>query len=93
VQLWNIVDGPREYEKRGSLDIDVGWVWEISRGGELRSVRVEVAGGRLNEPGLPEECQRAIRDRGRSALAMHLDENDPPARIVVTSVGLLAEPE
>ena len=91
MQPWNIVGGPRKYGEREGEDIDLGWAWDIAHGDERRIIRVEVAGGRLDDETLPEECQRAIRDQGRSAITMYLGEDDPPTRIVVTSGGLMLE--
>jgi len=93
MQPWNIVGGPRKYddERGGGEDIDIGWAWDIGRGGDRRIVHVEVAGGRLEQSDLPDECARAIRDQGRSAIEMHVDEDVPPTRIVVTSGGLMVE--
>jgi len=85
---WRIVEGPREYKQTSEgADIDVGWVWEIDRAGERRTIRVEVAGGRLHSAHLPHDSQQAIRTQGRSAVEALLREPDPPTRVLVTSSG------
>jgi len=91
VQPWAIVGQPRKYAQRDGADIDVGWAWDLAHTTERRLVRIEVAKGHLGRSDLPDECKRAIRDRGRSAVSAHLDADDPPSRIVVTSAGLMVE--
>lgn len=88
-EAWRIAAGPREYTQTPEgADIDVGWAWDIEREGERRTIRVEVAGGRLGMGDLPDESQDAIRTRGESAVRLFLDESDPPARALVTSSGI-----
>lgn len=88
-EAWRIVEGPREYSTTAeAADIDIGWGWQIERAGERRTVRVEVAGGRLGSSHLPEESQDAIRTRGESAITPFLIDPDPPARVLVTSGGI-----
>lgn len=89
VEAWRVASGPREYTQTSEgADIDVGWVWELERGGDRRSIRVEVAGGRFGSAHLPDESQEAIRTQGRSALEELLVEPDPPTRVLVTSSGI-----
>ena len=89
VEAWRVAGGPREYTQTSDgADIDVGWVWELERGGDRRSIRVEVAGGRFGSAHLPDESQEAIRTQGRSALEELLVEPDPPTRVLVTSSGI-----
>lgn len=89
VEVWRIVGGPREYSQTvEGADIDIGWAWEIERGSERRTIRVEVAGGRLGMGELPRDSQDAIRTRGQSAIATRLTEYDPPTRVLVTSGGI-----
>jgi hypothetical protein len=92
VYPWAIVGNSRKYEREGA-DIDVGWVWELARGAERRTLRVEVAAGLLVRTDLPSECRRTIRDRGRSESSMYLSEDAPPTRIFVTTSGLMVERE
>lgn len=92
MQPWNLVGGPNEYTATpDAADIDVGWRWEIARNADRRTVRIEVAGGRLGLESLPEECRAAIRDRGRSALTRYLGDDEPPRRIVIHSLGITAQ--
>lgn len=76
-------------ERSGAV---VGWSWEIKRtGGEKRHVRVEIevdAGCRVTD--LPETARRPIRSRGATAVDAILDVDDPPERIVVSTLGVHA---
>ena len=86
---WRIVGGPRSYSStHDGADIDIGWAWDIARKGDQRTVRVEVAGGRLDMPELPQESRRAIQTHGQSAVASVLDSPNPPERVLVTSSGI-----
>lgn len=88
-EAWEVVGGPREYDRTSEgADIDVGWAWDVRRAGETRTVRVEVAGGRLDSLHLPDESHRAIATKGRSALESYLRAEEPPSRILVTSSGI-----
>jgi len=88
-EAWRIAYGPREYTRTpDGADIDVGWVWELERGGERRTIRVEVASGRLGSARLPDDSQEAIRTQGRSAVEALQREQDPPTRVLVTSSGI-----
>ena len=77
--------GPHQYSDSPYGEIDVGWIYDIRRGREFRAIRVEVAGGRVADSRLPEECRQAIITQGESAIASVLDLTYPPARILVTS--------
>jgi hypothetical protein len=88
-EAWRMVDGPREYTQTGDgADIDIGWAWQIERGGENREIRVEVAGGRLGSRELPPESQEAISTHGQSAITPLLHQPEPPTRVLVTSSGI-----
>jgi|SRR3990172_5716802 len=90
---WRLVaSGPRLYDP-DSTDCAVGWAWDVASDGEERTVKVElsnsaakvVAGkGALSSP----EADEARRTRGRSAVSAYLDEDDPPARLVVSTHGV-----
>jgi hypothetical protein len=88
---WKIASGPRTYNRaRYGGDIDVGWNWTLERAGDERPISVEVAGGRLRIiQDLVEDSAAAINSQGRTAIADCVDESEPPARIKVTSGGLL----
>jgi hypothetical protein len=67
----------------------VGWSWEIKReGSETRQVRVEIVQGNYVVTDLPAEARNAIRSRGATAVDTFLHLDDPPARIVVSTLGL-----
>ena len=69
--------------------VEVGWSWVIKReNSEPRSVHVEVARGNYNVAILPAEARNAIRSRGATAVDAYLDQDDPPARIVVSTHGV-----
>jgi hypothetical protein len=87
---WRRVGEPFEYGATGDgADIDIGWSWRISRvGAGDRHVRVEVAGGRLLTTDLSDESRRAIRSKGASAVDAVLDEELPPGRLIVASLGV-----
>jgi hypothetical protein len=73
----------------GESAVEVGWVWEIRRGhDEPRFVRVEVTRGPFRVTDLPAEARNAIRSRGATAVDAYLDEEEPPARIVVSTLGV-----
>ena len=56
---WIVVGPPRQFDQASDgSDIDVGWAWGIARREEQRTVAVLVAGGRLHDPCLPDECRR-----------------------------------
>jgi hypothetical protein len=87
---WSIVGGPYEY--RTSPDgayIDVGWQYDLERNGETRTIRVELAGGRPADFQLPTECRKVVATRGAAAVADVLDRAEPPARILITTAGLI----
>jgi len=86
---WIVVGPPRQFDQASDgSDIDVGWAWGIARREEQRTVAVLVAGGRLHDPCLPDECRRAIRTRGLSAARAVLEEESPPRTLVITSAGI-----
>lgn len=70
---------------------EIGRTWGVdlvnTRTGEARTVRVDIASD-LGAAGLPEECEAAVRTRGRAALESHLDDDMPPWRVIVTRDGL-----
>ena len=88
---WKNISGSTAYDDNaGGLDIDVGWHWKIrNETGEERMISVEVAGGGIDSAELPEECRRAIGSEGWSAIVEHLDDDQPPRRIMVSAGGLL----
>jgi hypothetical protein len=90
---WQIAAGPREYTGTpGGVDIDIGWAWDIERDGQRRTVRVEVAGGRLTAQDLSREARDTITTKGESAIRPLLLHAEPAARVLVTSDGLFTQP-
>jgi hypothetical protein len=73
------------------VETESGWSWRISRDGVNRSLRVEVACGlRLRPTDLPAESRNAIRSRGATAVDSVLDQDEPPERLVVSTLGVRA---
>ena len=69
-----------------------GWEWRIRReGNDERTVRVEVGSGFSRATDLSADSRQAIRTRGATAVDAFLHLDDPPARIVISSV--LLQPE
>lgn len=89
-QPWRVVSGPKEYVERAGADIDIGWAYEVARGNEQRRVAVEVAGGRMGSEDLPSDARQAVATRGFSALSSHLEDEQPPRRLLVTTAGVAA---
>ena len=89
---WQRVGGPTRFGATVALESQVGWSWTIARqGDEQRVVHVEVSGGPFRVTELPAEARNAIRSRGATAVDMFLDRDDPPARIVVSTLGVDAD--
>ena len=85
---WSKLSGPRAYSSRGTADIDGGWAYTLERDGAERTVHVEVAGGRMGSDEIGADGKRAITTKGWSAIEPHLDQDEPPTRIVIATGGL-----
>ena len=87
---WRVIDGPGEgpWEGRDA----VGWIWIIENDDEARHVLVEVTGTAMavDEGSLPDETRLARASLGRSAIDEILDQDEPPARLMFGTHGLLA---
>jgi hypothetical protein len=71
---------------------NAGWEWQIRRdGNDERTVRVEVVSEFSRPTDLSEESRQAIRTRGATAVDAFLHLDNPPTRIVISSV--LLQPE
>jgi hypothetical protein len=71
---------------------NAGWEWRIRReGNEERKVRVEVVRGFTRPTDLSAESRQAIRTRGATAVDAFLHLDNPPARIIVSSVLMQSE--
>ncbi|MFN8188634.1 MAG: Fic family protein, partial [Gaiellales bacterium] len=89
---WRIVAGPREYTRTADgATIDIGWSWDIQRGTEQRTIRVEVADAVQSRPDLPPQARAAISSRGRSGIVEFLDRTDPPTRLLITTAGIFSQ--
>jgi len=93
VARWQRVGGPTQFRARpDGSEIEVGWSWQIRReGDEPRLVRVEVSGSPFRVTDLPAESRNAIRSRGATAVDAFLDREEPPTRIVVSTLGIHPE--
>lgn len=90
---WQRVGGPIQFgATHDGVEIEVGWSWSIKReGDEPRLVRVEVSGSPFRVTDLPAESRNAIRSRGATAVDAFLDREEPPVRIVVSTLGIHPE--
>lgn len=87
---WQRIGGPTPFGATTDQDeSQVGWSWSIKReGDEPRLVRVEVSGSPIRVTDLPAESRNAIRSRGATAVDAFLDREEPPTRIVVSTLGV-----
>lgn len=87
---WHRTTGPIVFRTTPEgADIEVGWSWVITRKGATpRHVRVEVVGSAFQVPDLPVEARNAITTRGATAVDAFLHQDDPPKRIVVSTLGV-----
>ena len=70
-------------------DFDIAWGWRVERKGVgHRQVRVEVAHGCLHSKELPPDARDAIAGQGASAVDLFLKDDEPPARLVVSALGI-----
>ena len=90
MESWQIVAGPRPYKPR-SADCAQGWAWDVARGDERRTIRVEVSRTAAVPRALAAETVSAIRDCGCSMIARALAEGELPARIVIGTTGVFRE--
>jgi hypothetical protein len=89
VAKWRRVGIPFELTSTREGDaVDVGWTWRIEGdAADYRQIRVIVAAA---APGTAEERDGSdpeLRGRGERAIDTFLDEDAPPALIVVSSAG------
>jgi hypothetical protein len=94
-QQWMIsLGGSEKFTALPPRDIDVGWArWleYVDKPERRRRITVLVKGGRQKMPGLPLECQQAIKTQGISAIRAVLDRDIPPRYITVSEHGLVEE--
>lgn len=88
-ELWEKKSGPRPYsEGSNGEDIAAGWVYTLARGTAQREIHVELTNTAALTAHLPEECQQAIQSDGWTAIIPHLGDDEPPARIVISTTGV-----
>jgi hypothetical protein len=88
-ESWEMKDGPRSYsEGLSGDDIAAGWTYTLVRGDEQRDVHVELTNTAALAAHLLEECRRAMRSEGWTAVIPHLGDDDPPERIVISRAGV-----
>ncbi len=92
---WTIAAGPRVYTPTAS-DCPVGWAWDLEAGRNTRTVNIEISLAAYTtaanrEPLPSKEAEEARRSRGRSAVSAHLDDEDPPMRLVISADGVRSD--
>jgi hypothetical protein len=57
-----------------------GWLWEITRGGQVAQVMVEISETAWSSDplDLPDDTRRALESDGRTELLKVLERDDPP---------------
>jgi hypothetical protein len=87
---WEIVFGAREVEPNGREDVTVCWAYELERGGERRTLTVEVtrAAAIGDKSMAPDDVRRALTTRGSSAVMEVLDRDQPPRKLLVDTHGI-----
>ncbi|HEY2173483.1 MAG TPA: hypothetical protein VGH85_06675 [Mycobacteriales bacterium] len=76
--------------RHGRASVDgSGWLWEISRGGQVACVTIEISGAvwSTDPLALPEDTRRALETDGRTELLKVLGHDDPPRVIRCGSTG------
>jgi hypothetical protein len=76
--------------RHGCTGVDgSGWLWEISRGGHVARVTIEMSGAvwSTDPQALPEDTRRALETDGRTELLKVLSHVDPPRVIRCGSTG------
>jgi len=91
VARWRRVGVPFEFTTAShEVGVDVGWTWRIeSDAAAYRQLRVIVTASSARAPGSDAESTRSIRSRGESAIDAFLDDDRPPALILVSPTGTL----
>jgi hypothetical protein len=85
--IWEIRTG---LGRQGRVGVDgSGWLWEISRGGQVARVTIEISGPvwATDPLALPEDTRRALETDGRTELLKVLGHDDPPRVIRCGSTG------
>lgn len=87
---WRVVEGPHESRAwHGPTDLQIVWTWKLERtGGDALQIAVETNGARLDQSGLPTDAREALETRGLSAVRAVLAERAPPARLLVSELGV-----
>jgi hypothetical protein len=91
IELWNKNGGPWPYgEGPNGEDLAATWAYTLARGAAQRDVRVELMSSAALAAHLPAECRQAIHSEGWTAIIPHLRDDEPPARIVISTTGITA---
>ena len=83
---WKKESGPRPFSAE---DIAAGWTYRLRRDATVRDVHVELTHTAALAAHLPEDCRRAIRSNGWSAVVPYLVNDEPPLRIVISTAGIV----
>jgi hypothetical protein len=85
--IWEI---RRSLGRHGRVGADgSGWLWEISRGGQVARVTIEMSGPvwSTDPLALPDDTRRALETDGRTELLKVLGDDNPPRIIRCSSTG------
>jgi hypothetical protein len=69
-----------------------GWLWEITRGGQVAQVMVEISETAWSSDtlDLPDDTRQALESDGRTELLKVLEQDDPPRVISCGSRGCMS---
>ena len=86
---WHIAGGPRtiNLDGPGSADVSAGWIWQIRRGDDARSVSVYVSQTAEIANDTVDETRRALQTHGRSVVQELLQHDVPPERVTCSTHG------
>ncbi len=84
---WEISAGLGRHARTGAAA--AGWLWEITRAGQVARVLIEVseAAWATDPLALPGDTRRALETDGRTELLKVLDEDEPPSVIRCGTAG------
>lgn len=88
---WEIIDGPHA-ANGGQIDgtLYTAIVGNVNDPAQRRIVSILIT-GQARQLGYTADVEQAVATNGRSTLAQHLDDAQPPDRIRVTADGITVE--
>lgn len=85
---WELKPGVRE--STTSDPGGFGWAYTIEREGERRTIRADLSGTAASFPNdVPQDARDAWGEEGIGAVMAVLDRDNPPARLVLTTKGIV----